>query len=51
MKIRQWRIEVGSYGQMRPKSTVFDRMEGLTYTWKKKEESLFDKTTTLTIKH
>jgi hypothetical protein len=48
MTTRQWRIEIGFYGQMRPKSTVFDWMQGFTYTWKKKEESLFD---TLTIKH
>ena len=29
MKIGQWRIGRGSYGQMRPKSTELDQMEGL----------------------
>jgi len=49
MKIGQWRIGRGSYGQMRPKSTGLGLLGGLYL--EAEGEPLSDRTTTPTVKH
>jgi hypothetical protein len=49
MKTGQLRIGKGSYGQIKTKINRIGS-DGRVYTWKKKGESLSDRTTTPTVK-